>query len=111
MSEPARVIDSQTAAADPVEDAAPAGLVLPPGWGVVPKPDTQDLVAICPECEAASEWPAAANGSIQKCPHCEGWLDVGGEDWFEEAESAGTEADFLALLPPHDPCKAGCGCN
>ena len=110
----------------PVPESAPAapssGVVMPPGWGVVrveaavdgavdievALPPDGSITAACEECGAASRFPAEANGSIQKCPECEGYLDVGGLAWFEEAEAAGDADALLAVLPPHKP---GCGCG
>ena len=65
------------------------------------------IQATCEECGNTSDFPAEKNGSIQKCPSCEEWMDVGGEDWFDEAEAAGHADDYLALLPP----LKGCGCG
>lgn len=98
----------------------PGGLVLPPGWGVVSATTADGAMAggavagpppveaVCEECGESSLWEAAANGSIQKCPDCTAWMDVGGEDWFAEAEAAGpADEELLRLLPT----QKGCGCG
>ncbi|MBY0514467.1 MAG: hypothetical protein K2P78_11215 [Gemmataceae bacterium] len=44
---------------------------------------TGTVSAECEECGKASDWPAAAMGSTQTCPHCGRYMDVPDpdEDW------------------------------
>jgi hypothetical protein len=46
----------------------------------------------CEECGKRSEFPAAQNGTVQSCPHCRAYVDVGSdvgfEGWEEGAEDA-----------------------
>ena len=98
------------AAAPPAE--VQGGVVLPAGWDVVSKDGQTTAVpakitAACDECGETAQFPTAANGTIQKCPACEEWMDVGGEDWYAEAEAAGNADDLLPLLGP----SRGCGCG
>jgi hypothetical protein len=37
----------------------------------------------CEECGKMSEFPAAQKGSVQSCPHCRAYIDVGDEVGFE----------------------------
>jgi hypothetical protein len=38
---------------------------------------------ICDECGMLSSYPAAQNGSVQNCPHCRAFVDVGTSAAFE----------------------------
>lgn len=38
---------------------------------------------VCEECGKASEFPAAQRGTVQSCPHCRAYVDVGDEVGFE----------------------------
>jgi hypothetical protein len=42
--------------------------------------------AVCEECGGAATFPAAQRGSVQECPHCGAFIDVGEEELFEEPE-------------------------
>jgi hypothetical protein len=50
------------------------------------------IEAVCENCSRVCSFPAAQRGSVQACPHCGGYIDVGDEespddDWGEaEAE-------------------------
>jgi hypothetical protein len=43
----------------------------------------EDILVACEECDKQSSFPGVQRGSVQQCPHCGGFIDVG------EAESAG----------------------
>jgi hypothetical protein len=49
--------------------------------------------AVCEECGAHSSFPAAQRGSVQQCPQCDSYLDVGDEDppadWEEDEAEEG----------------------
>ena len=51
------------------------------------------ILAECEECNASTEFPADANGSVQTCPNCQAFMDVGDLGWGDEdfGESAETE--------------------
>lgn len=49
----------------------------------------QTLEAICEECNKPSTFADSLNGTLQECPHCYAYLDVGEFEWPEEnAEEA-----------------------
>lgn len=50
--------------------------------------DGQPIDVECEECGGAAQFPAAQMGSVQSCPHCGAFVDVGGdESWDEDSES------------------------
>ena len=48
------------------------------------------IEVICEQCGKRSEFPAAQLGTVQDCPHCSAYVDVGDdagiEDWGEAEE-------------------------
>jgi Putative prokaryotic signal transducing protein len=44
----------------------------------------------CEECGKRSQWPSAQKGSVQNCPHCRAYIDIGDDlefdDWNTVAE-------------------------
>ncbi len=55
--------------------------------------DAPPLTAECGECGTKSEFPASQDGTVQNCPKCFAFMDVGTIDWpydddFGEDESA-----------------------
>jgi hypothetical protein len=56
------------AAARRAADQGTSGVIGPP------------VEVVCEECGKRSEFPAAQNGSVQNCPHCRAYVDVGGDD-------------------------------
>jgi hypothetical protein len=42
--------------------------------------------AVCEECGKVATFPTAQRGSVQECPHCRAFIDVGEEELFEEPE-------------------------
>jgi hypothetical protein len=61
------------------------------------KPEAADESAVevvCDECGRSASFPAAQRGSVQQCPHCRGYIDVGADEFSEEwAESPPDEED------------------
>jgi hypothetical protein len=57
-------------------------------------PEGPPVEAVCEECGQRSVFPAAQKGSVQNCPHCHAFLDVGEEDFADEewSESEDEEA-------------------
>jgi hypothetical protein len=53
------------------------------------------LEAECEECGRRSAFPAAVEGTVQDCPHCGAYMDVGEppEWWSEEKPTDGSEAE------------------
>ncbi len=52
------------------------------------------IEVVCEECGKRSEFPAVQKGSVQSCPHCRAYVDVGDDVGFEgwdEAPDAGKE--------------------
>jgi Putative prokaryotic signal transducing protein len=43
------------------------------------------IEAICEECNEHSTFPAAQRGSVQNCPHCGAFIDVGAPELPDEA--------------------------
>ena len=44
--------------------------------------------AVCEECGESASFPVAQRGTVQQCPHCGEYMDVGGDDlppgWEED---------------------------
>jgi hypothetical protein len=51
------------------------------------------IVAICEECEGQASFPASQKGSVQQCPHCGGYVDVGVEESDDDWGDAEGEAE------------------
>ena len=57
-----------------------------------PPGHTTELVrADCGSCGREVSFPSAKEGTIQPCPACHEYMDVGHPDWAEEAEAAAGE--------------------
>jgi rubrerythrin len=56
-------------------------------------PSDEEVEATCEECGQTSSFPVAQDGTVQDCPHCGAYMDVGEEDlpddWEEEGEDEG----------------------
>jgi hypothetical protein len=50
-----------------------------------------EVETTCDDCGKRATFPAAQRGTVQNCPHCGAYLDVGEEDlpggWGEESEA------------------------
>jgi hypothetical protein len=64
---------------------------------------TGTVTAVCEDCGKSSEWPAAAMGTTETCPHCTGYMDIPDpdENWddmdfgeAEEEDGEGTEEEM-----------------
>jgi hypothetical protein len=44
--------------------------------------------AVCEECGGESSFPAAQRGTVQDCPHCGKFMDVGADDQGDDAWAA-----------------------
>ena len=60
---------------------------------------TGTVTATCEDCGKSSEWPAAAMGTTETCPHCSGYMDIpdpdedwSGVDFGAPEDEEGTEA-------------------
>lgn len=51
------------------------------------------IEAICEECGGHASFPAAQRGSVQECPHCGAFLDVGSEESLDGWEEGAGEPD------------------
>lgn len=52
------------------------------------------IQVVCEECGHRSEFPANKRGSVENCPHCHAFVDVGEDDEFEDwAEPDGESAE------------------
>lgn len=58
---------------------------------------TGTISAQCEECGQASEWPAAALGTIQDCPHCGKYMDV------PDPDDNWDDVDFEAMSEESEP--------
>jgi len=48
------------------------------------KPGTGDPIEVtCEECGKKSTFPASQKGTVQTCPHCKAYIDVGDDVGFE----------------------------
>lgn len=56
---------------------------------------TGTVTAVCEECGASSDWPAAEMGTTQDCPHCGAYMDVPDpdDDWAGVDTEAGEGED------------------
>jgi hypothetical protein len=51
--------------------------------------DTSKVIeVVCEECGKSSQFPAAQQGSVQSCPHCRAFVDVGDDIGFEGWEES-----------------------
>jgi hypothetical protein len=51
----------------------------------------EPIAVVCEECGKRSEFPAAQKGTVQSCPHCRAYVDVGDEVGFEGWEEDADE--------------------
>lgn len=51
------------------------------------------IEVVCEECGKRSEFPAALEGSVQNCPHCRAFVDVGDDVDFEGWDEVPGEDD------------------
>jgi len=51
------------------------------------------IEAVCEKCGRSSSFPASQRGSVQDCPHCAAYIDVGDEDSPDDADWGEAEAD------------------
>jgi len=56
-----------------------------------PDPGTSQIEALCEECGGVSTFPDSLNGTVQDCPHCGAYVDVGRVDVDTEIEDAGMD--------------------
>lgn len=61
--------------------------------GLQPAPvgSSEDILVECEECQKQATFPAAQRGSVQQCPHCGGFVDVGEAESIDEWEAAAEE--------------------
>ena len=57
--------------------------------------DGVPIEVTCGECGKASEFPATQKGSVQSCPHCAAYVDVGDEIPFEGWDEVPPEDETL----------------
>jgi hypothetical protein len=55
--------------------------------------DGSPVEAVCEECGQRTSFPAAQRGSVQQCPQCGAYLDVGEEELPFDEEEGEAEAD------------------
>jgi hypothetical protein len=48
--------------------------------------EAKPLHVVCEDCNKASDFPASKRGTIQDCPHCGAYVDVGEVESFEVDE-------------------------
>lgn len=53
------------------------------------------IEAICPECGERYSFPISQQGTVQNCPHCDAYIDVGDEssssEWQEGSDDEPTD--------------------
>lgn len=49
--------------------------------------EVEPLEVVCEECERSSTFAGSLNGTVQDCPHCGAYVDVGEFDWPEDGPS------------------------
>lgn len=47
------------------------------------------IAVTCERCGKTSEFPASARGTVEICPHCGGYVDVGDDETLDEWWAAG----------------------
>ena len=52
--------------------------------------------AVCENCGRNCSFPAAQRGSVQECPQCGGYIDVGDEESADEGDWGEAEAEDAA---------------
>jgi len=60
----------------------------------------EPIDVVCEECGEASTFPPAQRGSVQDCPHCGAYIDVGEDEDEEERGADAAEEEDEA--PPSD---------
>jgi hypothetical protein len=64
-----------------------------PGDGATGSP----IELVCEECGQRGSFPATQRGSVQQCPHCKAYVDVGGDDvnaeWAQSPEDQPREGE------------------
>jgi Zn finger protein HypA/HybF involved in hydrogenase expression len=48
----------------------------------------QPVEVVCEECDRTAQFPAVQGGTVQNCPHCGAFIDVGDDAEFEGWEEA-----------------------
>lgn len=62
-------------------------------------PANGPIVIACEECGESSAFPGSTWGSVQTCPHCQAFMDIGEPDDLEGWE---TPEDVPGLAGPHE---------
>lgn len=55
--------------------------------------DGEPVEATCEECGKTSTFPASQKGSVQDCPHCRAYMDVGDDDAIDDWDVPSEEDD------------------
>jgi len=53
-----------------------------------------DIEVDCEECGGSATFPAVQRGTVQQCPHCGAYLDVGDEELSDESLEPEAEEDL-----------------
>lgn len=53
-----------------------------------------DVSVACEECGKTSQFPASQLGSVESCPHCGAYVDVGDDVGFDDWHEAGESSSF-----------------
>lgn len=46
--------------------------------------DAVQIAETCEDCGELATFPSSQKGTVQSCPHCGAFVDVGAEDWNEQ---------------------------
>jgi hypothetical protein len=68
-----------------------------------PGADGPPVEAVCEECGERATFPAAQLGSVQSCPHCGEYMDVGGDDCPRGGTRAGSRTRTHPAAPRERP--------
>ena len=55
--------------------------------------DAPPITAKCEECGTTSDFAASQDGTVQNCPKCNAFMDIGSMDWPYDEGSGAAEAD------------------
>ena len=53
--------------------------------------EPQTIETLCEDCRQSSTFAGSLDGTVQNCPHCSSFVDVGEFEW--EAEDESDESD------------------
>jgi hypothetical protein len=55
--------------------------------------EPQTIEAHCEDCGKSSTFAGSLDGTVQNCPHCSSFVDVGEFEWEEESDEEGEDTN------------------